>query len=165
MLEHLDQREVEAVLIHELAHIERRDAFILWLGRVLRDAFWYLPTSRKAYQLLQQEKEMACDDRVVEVTRRPLALASALTKVWLHAVEGGSPTAYSPVQPLVGTDGSIETRIERLLAHPDTDADLSRQASDAPHTSSFGVLELVEVVTFLLPVVLIACSPVLALGR
>ena len=89
MEEHLDRQELEAVIMHELAHVARQDTLILWLGRVLRDAFWYLPTSRVAYHQLEREKEFACDDLAANITRRPLALASALTKVWLQAVEFG----------------------------------------------------------------------------
>src|SRR5581483_5484205 len=90
MVEHLDQRELEAVLAHELGHIARRDYLVICLASVLRDAFFYLPTSWRAYRRLQHEKELACDDLAVSVTKRPLALASALAKVWQHTVSGPS---------------------------------------------------------------------------
>ncbi|MBI3972973.1 MAG: M56 family metallopeptidase [Chloroflexi bacterium] len=127
MLERLDRRELEAVLAHELGHVAQRDWLVMWLALVLRDAFFYLPTSWAAYRQLQSEKELACDDLAVGATRRPLALASALTKVWQHAL--GAP-AFGPagtpgiagivaaVEPLVG-DGdvsqAIEARVVRLL--------------------------------------------------
>lgn len=114
-LDHLDRRELEAVLAHELGHIARRDYLALWLATVLRDAFCYLPTSWAAHRQLQREKELACDDLAVRTTRRPLALASALAKVWQPTLSAAAPGL---AQPVGGTPGSIETRIERLLAKP-----------------------------------------------
>lgn len=113
MLEKLDDRELQAVLAHELAHVARRDYQVVWLATSLRDAFFYLPTSWMAYRHLQRDKETACDDLAVVATDRPLSLASALGKVWHRAVTGGT---LSMAQPLVGSGGIIETRIERLLS-------------------------------------------------
>src|SRR5262245_46845505 len=88
LLENLDQRELEAVVAHELAHVARHDYLVVWLATILRDAFFYLPVCRAAYRQLQTEKEFACDDFAVGLTRRPLALASALAKVWQHSLGG-----------------------------------------------------------------------------
>jgi Zn-dependent protease with chaperone function len=116
MLQHLDQREREAVLVHELGHIARRDYLLVLIATLLRDAFFYLPTSRMAYQQFQREKELACDELAVRITRRPLALASALTKVWLHAVTPSSKRLFlGMAQSLAGVEGTMNRRIERLL--------------------------------------------------
>jgi beta-lactamase regulating signal transducer with metallopeptidase domain len=116
MLLHLDQQEREAVLVHELGHIARRDYLLVLIATLLRDAFFYLPTSRMAYQQFQREKELACDELAVRTTRRPLALASALTKVWLHAVTPSSKRLFfGMAQSLAGVEGTMNRRIERLL--------------------------------------------------
>ncbi|MBE3558876.1 MAG: M56 family metallopeptidase [Ktedonobacteraceae bacterium] len=126
MRDRLDRRELEAVLAHELEHVARHDFLIIWLATILRDAFCYLPTSRKAYERLHREKELACDDVVVRTTRRPLALASALTKIWLHAVEEPQPAPQlslsmaQPAQSLAGAGESLKERIERLLVSGDS---------------------------------------------
>ncbi|HEY8820302.1 MAG TPA: M56 family metallopeptidase [Dehalococcoidia bacterium] len=112
MLAQLDKQELSAVLAHELGHVVQRDCAMVWLATVLRDAFWYLPTSRIAYRQLQQDKEPACDDFANDITDRPLALASALAKVWRHAALA---PAVGMAQSLTGVDTSIETRITRLL--------------------------------------------------
>ena len=117
MVEHLDRAELESVLAHELGHVARGDYRTVWLATILRDAFFYLPTSHAAYRQLQQDKELACDDLSVRGTSRPLALASALAKVWHSLVDGPILMAG---QPLTGTAGSIEERIERLLTAPET---------------------------------------------
>lgn len=58
IVEHLDRRELEAVLAHELAPVARRDYLMGWLATMLRDAFFYLPTSWIAHRQLQQEKNL-----------------------------------------------------------------------------------------------------------
>lgn len=131
MLRQLDQQELESVLVHELEHGARRDYPLMWLATLLRDAFFYIPTSWTAYHLLQQEKELACDDRAAEATRHPLALASALTKVWLHAVEQPEAALLASVPHLVRADEPIRERVERLLAP----AQSTEPASDPSETN------------------------------
>ncbi len=113
MLEHLDSRELESVLAHELSHLARRDYPVAWLATILRDAFFYLPSSRRAFRRIQQDKELACDELAVSVTGRPLALASALAKVWQQSL--GVPR-FTAAQSLLEPGTAIEGRIERLLS-------------------------------------------------
>jgi hypothetical protein len=80
----------------------------------LRDAFCYLPTSRLAYQQLRDVQELACDDLAAQVTRQPMELASALTKVWLHSL--GDKRGQEAVPALIGTGAQMEGRIRRLFA-------------------------------------------------
>jgi len=112
MIDHLDRQELEAVLMHELVHVHRRDYLLNWIALLLRDAFFYLPTSRIAYRQLHHEKELASDDLVAQSTKRPLALASALTKVWLSLIDD-SPSQL--VQTLLRRGESITDRVDRLL--------------------------------------------------
>jgi Zn-dependent protease with chaperone function len=112
MLDRLDVHELEAVIAHELGHAARRDALVVWLATVLRDAFFYLPTSRWAYERLQADKELAADELAAGVTGRPLALASALAKVWQGAL--GDPT-LGAAQSFAAESTWIEQRIERLV--------------------------------------------------
>jgi len=118
MLEHLDDRELEAVLAHELGHVAHHDYLMSWLAMVLRDAFFYLPTSHIAYRRLQQEKELMCDDSTIGITHRPLALASALTKVWLHAIDSPELPTFRLAQSLSNGERAMHVRIERLMASP-----------------------------------------------
>jgi beta-lactamase regulating signal transducer with metallopeptidase domain len=162
MVEHLDRRELEAVITHELAHVARRDTLVLWVGRMLRDAFWYLPTSRTAYHLLEQEKELACDDLAVAVTQRPLALASALTKVWLQAADGASSSTFGMAQHLEGAHQQMVERIERLMASPRSTA---LTVSAPSGVSVLGALGAIESVILLMLFAVMACGPLLLLTR
>ena len=117
MVDQLDPHELEAVLVHEMKHVARRDYLVVWLSMVLRDAFFYVPSCHIAYHQLQDEKEFACDELAVFVTQRPLALASALAKVWQNVVVDSTFLAVlSAVQSLVRSKDTTEKRIERLLS-------------------------------------------------
>lgn len=167
MVEHLDRRELEAVLAHELEHVARRDYLVIWLATVLRDAFFYLPTSRKVYRQLQHEKELACDDLAVRVTHRPLALASALVKVWQNAVDGPRFATYSAAQPLVEVGESINGRIERLLVpHGLTmDTQHTRVAALGVSVSTLFTLGVVQGANLIIILALMGCDPTALLGR
>jgi beta-lactamase regulating signal transducer with metallopeptidase domain len=75
----LDDDAVDAVLAHELAHLERRDAFWFALCGAVQAALWYHPVTRWVSAQLRHSAELACDDRCVELTGQPRALARALT--------------------------------------------------------------------------------------
>ena len=159
MLEQLDDSELEAVLTHELVHVSRNDYLVNWVAMVLRDAFFYLPTSRIAYRQLRCEKELACDDVVVQTTRQPLALASALTKVWLHIVNATPSTIGSPLlQTLIRSDELITDRVNRLLAPLPM---ASRQRSRLVFSTSMliSILCIVAIASIALFIAEVVCWP------
>lgn len=167
MVEHLDRRELEAVLAHELQHVARRDYLVIWLATLLRDAFFYLPTSQVAYRQLQHEKELACDDLAIGATQRPLALASALAKVWQHAVDRLQFVGYSIAQPLVGVGESISGRIERLLTAPRSENSTysSRKVVRSTNVWVFIGLVIVEVANLTLVLASMGCNPLALLWK
>ena len=164
MVKQLDQHELESVLAHELGHVARRDYLVVWLATLLRDAFCYLPTNWAAYGQLQREKEPACDDLAIRATNRPLALASALAKVWHHRLGGPSLVA---AQPLVETGDAIEQRIERLLAAPDaaTARPQSRALALSVGTSALVGLFALEAANVAVMLAPMGCGPISTLGK
>jgi len=164
MLQHLDARELEAVVAHELGHVARRDYLVGWLATVLRDAFCYLPTSWAAYRQLQREKEIACDELAVGATRQPLALASALAKVWQHALAG--PHA-GMAQALVGGGDAIEDRIHRLLDVPSPAAAPPRARAIVLGVGFAGLIGLIALQAVNLTILLapMGCGPAAPLWR
>lgn len=164
MVERLDRRELEAVLAHELGHVARRDYLVVWLATVMRDAFLYLPTSWGAYRQLQREKEPACDDLAVGATRRPLALASALAKVWGHAAGG---PGLGLAQALADGDEAIEFRIERLLGERDAASSRagSRVAAIGVGISALAGLLALEALIVVVMLAPMGCGPVAPLAR
>ena len=167
MVEHLDRRELEAVLAHELEHVARRDYFVIWLATVLRDAFFYVPTSWAAYRQLQYEKELACDELVARSTHRPLALASALAKIWLHTADGACYAQFGIAQQVLGAGESINERIERLLTIPQPTANTrhAHRASLRLGIPALVGLLVLEVANVILILAAMGCGPLLFLGK
>jgi len=134
---------------------------------VFRDAFFYVPTSWAAYRQLQHEKELACDDVVVGTTHRPLALASALAKVLLHAVEEPQLASFGIAQPLVRVDEPVNNRIERLLTAPEPPQNTHRSHAVILRMSisALVMLLLPGVANVTLMLVLMGCGPALLLGK
>ena len=78
---HLDDDELEAIMLHELVHIERRDNLIGNLQLALCALLWFHPLVWFISRKLFDEREQACDERVMEVCRAPEAYASSILKV------------------------------------------------------------------------------------
>jgi TonB family protein len=78
---HLDDDELEAIMLHELVHIQRRDNLIGNLQLALCALLWFHPLVWLISRKLFDEREQACDERVMEICRAPEAYASSILKV------------------------------------------------------------------------------------
>jgi WD40 repeat protein/beta-lactamase regulating signal transducer with metallopeptidase domain len=65
LLERLDQAGCAALLVHELAHVRRRDHWVRWLELVVLALYWWYPLAWWARQRLQAAEEECCDAWVV----------------------------------------------------------------------------------------------------
>ncbi len=77
----LDDEELEAVLLHELAHAERRDNLWSNAQAALACVFWFHPVVWLVGRMLLAERERACDERVLESGGQAGAYASGILKV------------------------------------------------------------------------------------
>lgn len=59
-----------AVLLHELAHVQRHDCLTQAIAQLACAAFWFHPAVWWATSRLQTERERACDDRVLAARTR-----------------------------------------------------------------------------------------------
>jgi hypothetical protein len=80
-LEELDPRELNAVLLHELAHLRRWDDWTNLAQEILRALFFFHPAVWFIGRSLSAEREMACDDFVLAGTSDPGGYARCLVSV------------------------------------------------------------------------------------
>jgi beta-lactamase regulating signal transducer with metallopeptidase domain len=78
MITQLTPQQVEAILIHELAHIQRRDYLLHLIVTLLEGLFFFNPFSRLLIRQLKKEREHCCDDIVLQFKYDPHAYVSAL---------------------------------------------------------------------------------------
>jgi uncharacterized protein (TIGR03435 family) len=69
---------LDAVLVHELAHVQRLDILALAAGRIAAALFWWHPLIWIALDRASLEREKACDDVVLACGSSPSAYAAEL---------------------------------------------------------------------------------------
>ncbi len=109
----LDERQQDTVLIHELAHLRRRDHWVRRLEAVVLGLYWWSPVAWWARRQVEQAEEQCCDSWVLgELPEAAEAYAEALvaTAVFLSgprtrlAHRGHRRGQSSPVTKEAGDD-------------------------------------------------------------
>ena len=112
LLQALDHDQIEQIGLHEAAHLARRDDYSLLLQRVCEAIFVFHPLVHWIAKRMDLEREIACDDIVVEITGRPRSYAECLTRI---AELANGAVALPLAAPATQTQSVIETRLDRLL--------------------------------------------------
>src|SRR5687767_519402 len=100
------------VILHELAHIKRRDCLTQALARLVCAAYWFNPLVWIAARQLRTERERACDDFVLAAGTRGSEYAAHL----LDVAQAMRPARFSPVAA-TGLAMARRTQLEgRLMA-------------------------------------------------
>lgn len=99
--------QVEAILLHELAHIRRYDYLVNLFQVFAEGLLFYHPAVWWISRVIRTERENCCDDLVVSVTGGALEYATALT-----ALESRRTI---PNAALAATDGGLVARVRRLV--------------------------------------------------
>ncbi len=112
LITNLSPSQLEAILLHELAHIRRRDYLVNLLQCAAETLLFYHPAVWWISRRVRTEREHCCDDLVVGVSGDAPAYARALADVAsLCAGESGS----QPIAAPAATEGRLVTRIRRIL--------------------------------------------------
>jgi bla regulator protein blaR1 len=104
---------LRSVLLHELAHVRRRDCAVQTLAQIACAAYWFNPLVWIAARRLRIERERACDDEVLARGAQPSAYANDLLEI-ARKVDSGFAT---PAVLAVGSKSEFEHRIMAILAH------------------------------------------------
>ena len=111
---HWSDEQLRSVLLHEFAHIKRRDTTSQLLAQIACVLHWFNPLVWLAAWRLGVECERACDDLVLASGVRPSAYAEHL----LDVVTGCSPAGWTPSGGLAMTrKSSLERRLVAVLSH------------------------------------------------
>lgn len=114
----LDERQRRSVMLHELAHLERRDVWRQSLARMIAAIHWFNPFAWWALRQYELAAECACDQRVAREGKSAVAsFASALVELVEWQADRRCPPKY---QRGVGFQAMaappLTLRISRLLA-------------------------------------------------
>lgn len=100
---------VEAILMHELAHIARQDYLVAAVAGAIESLFFFHPAVFWVSRVIRREREHCCDDIVVAHTGDARGYASALA-----GLEQIRDAATAPT--LGAAEGDLLGRVRRLLA-------------------------------------------------
>jgi TonB family protein len=108
----LSDRELDALLAHEACHVDRRDNLGALLSVAVETIFWFHPVVWWISSQLVNERERACDERVIQLGSDQRAYAEGIMKVCGFVLR--APTAF-----VAGVGNSnLSARIERIFRRP-----------------------------------------------
>ncbi|MCH8805506.1 MAG: hypothetical protein IH986_05405 [Planctomycetes bacterium] len=101
-----------AVLLHELAHVQRHDCFVQLPAQLACILLWFNPLVWMTARRARMERERACDDLVLAAGTRPSDYAG-------HLIEVARAFYDTPLQPAgvlaMARRGEVERRILYIL--------------------------------------------------
>ena len=88
LINHLPASEMEAVLLHELAHIRRDDYLVNMVQQVAECLLFFNPGFLWISDLIREERENCCDDMAIAHTRDRVEFVRALVRFKEHSLRG-----------------------------------------------------------------------------
>ncbi len=133
-----DERR-RAVLLHELAHVRRRDCLTQLCVQLVRAVYWFDPLAWIAVRRLRAEAERACDDSVLAAGTAGSAYAGHL----LEIARGRQPARLSPFAAgalAMARRSQLEGRLMAIL-----DPAVRRSSALASRCAAAGLAVLVSI--------------------
>jgi uncharacterized protein (TIGR03435 family) len=135
--ERLDDLQIEAIMAHEIEHIRRRDNLASALHALVQALFWFHPAVWWMDSKMNEERERACDETVIEKSAQPEKYAEGILTVCAFCLE-------SPLPCVAGVSGSdLKERILRIM---------SNRSGSALTLGRRAVLTAAAVLTLALPI-------------
>ena len=110
ILTRLPQDQLEAVLLHELAHIRRKDYLVNLLQNLTETLFFFNPAVLWISSLIREERENCCDDVAIRKAQSKAQLIHALVAFQEFRVE---TPAYAQAFP--GRQNQLLDRVRRMV--------------------------------------------------
>jgi len=112
LLSGLSTAQIEAILVHELYHIKRRDYIINICQALVEVLLFYHPAIWHINIIIREERENCCDDQTVAFCGDAIAYARALTQIQEINTLTKPTLAMSATGP---NAGNFTNRIKRLF--------------------------------------------------
>ncbi len=113
LVSQISAEEMEVILLHELAHLQRWDDWTNLAQKMVKAVFFFHPAVWWIERRLSLEREMACDEMVVAQTGTPNQYASLLIS---FTEKLQAATALALVHGLVNRVYQLSLRITEILA-------------------------------------------------
>ena len=107
---YLSADEIEAILLHELAHIKRNDYLVNVIQQIISILLFFNPCTLLINRIINEERENCCDDLVVKATADPIIYAKALLKL-----EQNRQNDWKLALAATGKKYHLLNRIERII--------------------------------------------------
>jgi beta-lactamase regulating signal transducer with metallopeptidase domain len=108
MLMNMPSEQVEAVILHELAHIKRSDYLLNIIQNLVESLIFFHPVTWILSENIKREREHICDDYSVGTIKNPIDLAKALFEIEKNK-------AIVPDLALGAGKGMLINRINRIV--------------------------------------------------
>ena len=105
----LTSKELEAVLLHEQAHLKNYDPLKILLGQTVASMFFFLPIFSELYKNMISTNEILADNWTIKTQNGSIFLRQAIRKII------ATPQASLAIVPAIASDG-LEIRISRLVS-------------------------------------------------
>ena len=124
LLKNLMPSHLQAVLVHEMSHVRRRDNLTSAMHMIVEAIFWFYPLVWWIGSRLLEERERACDEAVLELGSEPHEYADAILNVCKSYMD-------SPLKCVAGIAGAdLKKRLQAILAERLwADLNLTRKAA------------------------------------
>ncbi len=111
LLSQLPPDEIEAILLHELAHIRRRDYLVNLVQSFAETLFFFNPAVMWLSSLIREERENCCDDMAISVTNNKTKFIDALISFQEFDLNKPSFTMGFP-----GRKHQLLNRVKRIIS-------------------------------------------------
>jgi bla regulator protein BlaR1 len=101
--------QIQAIMAHEIEHVRRRDNLTAAIHAFVEAVFWFHPLVRWMSTRLSEERERACDERVMQQNAPLEAYAESILTVCAFCMEPAAPC----VSGVSGAD--LKQRILRIM--------------------------------------------------
>lgn len=110
LLTGIPNEQIDAILIHELAHIRRKDYLVKLLQTIVEVLFFFNPFVWWISSIINKEREHSCDDLAISITKDNISFVRALAGLCeLEVKKTGFALAFG------NSNNQIIKRMERIM--------------------------------------------------